>query len=123
MKRVINKVMQNLVDLDFDKKAYITHFEYAWFSKNKKCQICKGEGVFTRGKNVYRCLDCSGTGKVGEYKPTFVVSCINPREEYFSIKNNMLEMSMYKDIRGIFNTKKKAFDLAKELNGGKNVLY
>lgn len=117
MKRAVNKVLQNLIDLDFDKKAYVVHFEYKWVSPTgKKCPTCNGTGKFKYGKSTYTCSDCCGYGTLGEYKNMPTVSCIRPNNESFTIINGIPQLGMYSDIRGIFNTKKKAFDLCKELN-------
>ena len=117
MKRTVNKVLQNLIDLDFDKKAYVVHFEYKWDSTGgQKCPACKGKGKFMHGKSPYTCSDCQGHGALGEYKNMPTVSCIRPNNESFTIINGIPQLGMYSDIRGIFNTKKKAFDLCKELN-------
>lgn len=116
MKRPVNDVLQNLVDLDFDKKAYVVHYQYQWVSNSgKKCPTCKGKGKFKFGKSTYTCQDCQGHGITGEYKDMPKVSSIHPNEEYFTIRKGMPQLGMYADIRGIFNTKKKAFDLLKEL--------
>lgn len=116
MKTHINTVLEDLTSLDFQKKAWVVHYEYKYVTTDKKCKYCKGTGTFKHGNNIYNCADCSGTGKVGERKGMYTVSGVNPRDEYFTVKQNTVEMSMYYDIRGIFNTKKKAFDLAEELN-------
>lgn len=117
MKRTVNEVLQNLIDLDFDKKAYVVHSQYKWDSTSgEKCPACKGRGKFMHGKSEYTCSDCQGYGTLGEYKDMFIVSCIRPNQEYFTIRDGRPQLGMYSDIRGIFNTKKKAFDLAKELN-------
>lgn len=116
MKRPVNEVLQNLIDLDFEKKAYVVHFQYQWVSPTgKKCPTCKGKGKFKYGKSTYTCSDCAGNGTLGEYKDMPKVSCIRPNQEYFTIRDGRPQLGMYSDIRGIFNTKKKAFDLCKEL--------
>lgn len=119
MKTFVNKVLEDLTNLDFQKKAWVVHFEYKYVTTDKKCRYCKGTGTFKHGNNLYHCVDCSGTGKVGERKGVHTVSGVNPIELYFTVKQNTVEMPMYYDIRGIFNTKKKAFDLAEELNKDK----
>lgn len=120
MKTFVNKVLEDLTNLDFQKKAWVVHFQYKWDSTGgKKCPSCKGKGKFMHGKSQYMCLDCQGYGTLGEYKNMPTVSCIWPNKECFTIIDGRPQLGMYYDIRGIFNTKKKAFDLAEELNKDK----
>ena len=113
-----NKVLEDLTKLNFRKKAWIVHRDYKYVDTGNKCRYCKGKGSFKHGTQEYGCVDCGCTGKSGKYKHIYCVSCIKPDEETFTVSSNTVETCFYKDIRGIFNTKKLAFDLADKLNKG-----
>ena len=119
MKTFVNKVLEDLTNLDFQKKAWVVHREYKFVPTDIKCKDCDGKGTFMHGRSKYKCKRCNGWGVLGETKKVYSVSSCNPSEEYFTIKNGEVQMALMYEIQGIFNSKKEALDLAEELNKDK----
>ena len=44
MKTFVNKVLEDLTNLDFQKKAWVVHFEYKYVRKFLFSGVCKSRG-------------------------------------------------------------------------------
>lgn len=115
----VKDVFRNLSEINPDQEIFVVHGIYKDFYVSEKCPSCKGKGEFEHDGVFYKCQKCSGKGKpLKESKYIYTVSRATYGEEWpdFDFKHGSIEMGLFSDIKGFFNSKKDAEKLAEQLN-------
>lgn len=113
----VKDVLGNLYKLDVNDPVYIVSMEYVTH-EHGVCSECGGARVFKHGNCTYKCAVCGGTGKYRDYAYEYVVNELNLDGKYpkLVIDGDKVMMSCYYSVRGFFNSKKQAQELADKLN-------
>ena len=115
----VKDVFRNLSEINPDKEIFIVHGIHKNFYVSEKCPSCKGKGEFEHDGVFYKCQKCNGKGKsLKESKYIYKVSRATYGGEWpdFDFKYGSIEMGLFSDIKGFFNSKKDAEKLAEQLN-------
>ena len=115
----VKDVFRNLSEINLDKEIFVVHGAYKDFYVSEKCPSCKGKGEFEHDGVSYKCQKCNGKGKsLKESKYIYIVSRATYGGEWpdFDFKYGSIEMALFSDIRGFFNSKEDAEKLAEQLN-------
>lgn len=111
------QLLKNLVDLDTDKPVYIVHRDYKRFFTNEKCDECNGTGKFKHGTKTYTCNNCDGIGKLSDVRHVFLATRYSSGGyPEISLQYNEVQLAMYHEVRGFFNSENEAQKLAGRLN-------
>lgn len=115
----VKDVFRNLSEINPDKEIFVVHGIFKDFYVSEECPSCKGKGEFEHDDVLYKCQKCNGKGKsLKESKHIYTVSRATYGEEWpdFNFKYGSIEMDLFSDIKGFFNSKKDAEKLAEQLN-------